>query len=747
MGCILAAAVLPSPAHAIETTWIYSVQLSAAVDPAAGRIELQWPADHLPVAEYTVHRRKQGENPWGEGVALPGSATRFVEENLPAGATYEYQVTKRGATFAYQGYGYISVALNAPLVEQRGKIILVVDQTIAGPIARELGRLQTDLAGDGWIVVRKDVARDERPAAIRALIKAEYDADRERVKAVLLLGHIPVVRAGSLNVDAHEPRPMPADVFYGEMDGAWTDENGDGIYDQSLLPSDVELQVGRVDFADLPGTYATTSPYPSEVTLLRRYLDKNHAYRHAVVRPIAQAIVGNQIGDGNGQAYAASGYRNFAPLLGVEKVTTVNTHADEPMDNRWSVRLARASFLWAYGCGAGSDLTVSNVGTHGESRDLWASDFIDHKLKGTFYLFFGSWFVDWSKSDNVLRSALASPDFGLAAAWSGRPHLFFHPMGAGETIGQGIRASQNNDGKLYQNQVQRHLRGIHIALLGDPTLRLHGVAPPSETAAAAEGADVVLGWKASPDTVLGYHVYRGASASGPFTRLTESPVAETRFRDRNRAADAAVYLVRAVLLQSGPSGTYFNASQGAFADYAPAGVLPSPANVIGSARDTVWFDDALPANALPYSTDNDRWNWVTEDPAPFSGTAAHRSEIAAGLHHHFFAYTGAPLVVAAGDTLYAHVFIDPANPPRAIMLTWCSDNWEHRAYWGENHFIEGADGGAGRRPMGVLPPAGRWIRLEVPASAVGLEGHAVTGMGFTLYDGRATWDRAGKIAP
>jgi len=35
----------------------------------------------------------------------------------------------------------------------------------------------------------------------------------------------------------------------------------------------------------------------------------------------------------------------------------------------------------------------------------------------------------------------------------------------------------------------------------------------------------------------------------------------------------------------------------------------------------------------------------------------------------------------------------------------------------------------------------------VPASQVGLEGMTVRGVAFTLFGGRATWDRVGKIAP
>jgi RHS repeat-associated protein len=37
------------------------------------------------------------------------------------------------------------------------------------------------------------------------------------------------------------------------------------------------------------------------------------------------------------------------------------------------------------------------------------------------------------------------------------------------------------------------------------------------------------------------------------------------------------------------------------------------------------------------------------------------------------------------------------------------------------------------------------VRLEVPASSLGLEGKTLNGMAFTLYGGRASWDKAGKV--
>jgi hypothetical protein len=103
-------------------------------------------------------------------------------------------------------------------------------------------------------------------------------------------------------------------------------------------------------------------------------------------------------------------------------------------------------------------------------------------------------------------------------------------------------------------------------------------------------------------------------------------------------------------------------------------------------------------------------------------------------------------MINPGDTMIAYVYIDPANPPNEVMLQWNDGTWEHRAYWGVNDIGWGVNGTGSRYYMGALPSTGQWVRLEVPASLVGLEGHILNGMAFTLYNGRATWDYAGKSA-
>ena len=161
--------------------------------------------------------------------------------------------------------------------------------------------------------------------------------------------------------------------------------------------------------------------------------------------------------------------------------------------------------------------------------------------------------------------------------------------------------------------------------------------------------------------------------------------------------------------------------------------------------DLVWVGDALPTGAIP-TGDAEGWNWTCFNPIPLSGALAHQSNIVAGTHQHYFHSATQTLTVNAGDTLVAHVFLDPVNPPTQVMLQWHDGTWEHRAYWGQSQLPWGVEGTVSRRNMGALPPTGQWVRLEVPANLVGLEGRIVHGMAFSLFNGRATWDHAAKFA-
>src|SRR5205807_2217733 len=147
-------------------------------------------------------------------------------------------------------------------------------------------------------------------------------------------------------------------------------------------------------------------------------------------------------------------------------------------------------------------------------------------------MLFGSWLGDWDSEDNFQRAVLATPTYGLACCWSGSPHWYIQHMALGQTIGFGTRLTQNNGPTgLYRTQTNTYAKLVHIALMGDPTLRLHPVSPPSNLTGNTNGNGVLLSWVSSPDSVPGYYVYRAVDPNGPFTRLTNSLLSGNVFTD------------------------------------------------------------------------------------------------------------------------------------------------------------------------------------------------------------------------
>lgn len=556
--------IIAAPISKADTTWNYAVQISATVQTSPPQIALTWPQDDYGAIRYTVYRKTKAATSWGTGTVLSGTTTLYTDTSVSVGATYEYQIVK-DATLGYKGYGYIFSGILAPLAEDRGKLVLIVENRHATALSNELTRLQSDLAGDGWAVIRHDVFTNDTPASVRSLIIADYNTDPIKVNTVFLFGHVPVLHSGSLNYDTHLARPMPADAYYGDMDGNWIGTPG-------YLPSDVELMVGRVDLFDMPGNYAPI-PWPSEVELLRNYLTKDHNWRQKLVTVPHRALMGDRRGAEDGLATAASGYRNFQPLLGPGTVVQANIDNSSAPGVRWGPMLDADSYLWAYGCGAGSQSSIGYLGTYGPYDDLYSFDVVGQDAKAVFVMLFGSWFGNWDGTDNFMRSFLATPSLGLTCCLAGQPHWFVHHMGLGETIGYGTRLSMNNN-TLYQSQSNIFTRAVYIALMGDPTLRMDPVSPPGALNAVAVGGGVTLNWQASADPVLGYHVYRGASPGGPFGRLTGLLVTGNSFTDTTASSNTYTYMVRAVTVQSTPSGSYYNASQGGFAtvDAANAGL-------------------------------------------------------------------------------------------------------------------------------------------------------------------------------
>ncbi|MBL0044988.1 MAG: fibronectin type III domain-containing protein [Flavobacteriales bacterium] len=541
-----------------------SILLNATVQSTPASITLNWPAQ-TGTTGYTVYRKLKTDASWGSSIGTVGSAATIYQDNgVAAGTYYEYKVVR--AYTGGTGYGYIAAGIQVPATDFRGKMVLLVDNTFITSCATQLTQLETDLKVDGWIVLRSNVDRNASVTSVRGIVQGFYNADPTNVKAVYIVGHVPVPYSGNINPDGHGDHlgAWPCDGYYGEMNGTWTDNSvnsnggqnarnhnspGDGKFDQSDYPSVLELQVGRIDFYEFESFqyYAGLS----ETQLTINYLNKAHQFKAKLFTPTFRGAVFDNFDDLS-YALAGSGYKSIAPLVGNANFNDLNPNAAA-----FSTYVDDQSYLWTYACRGGTWTNCANVGSTGEYANNIA-------MGGVFNMTFGSYFGDWNSYNNFLKAPLGSGK-GLTNVWAGIPNWWFHHMGMGDNIGYSTLATMNNT-TLYvpQNpgwQGTPYSR-VHLGLMGDPSLRQLMVPMPSNLQVTNNGGIAAFAWTTTTG-VDGYFVYDMGAANGIPVRLNPTMVTGSTFSSPTVPfISGRQYMVRAVKMETTPTGTYQNLSLG-----------------------------------------------------------------------------------------------------------------------------------------------------------------------------------------
>ncbi|MDZ4667473.1 MAG: YCF48-related protein [bacterium] len=541
----------------------YAVLLTANATNSPAQININWNNDPTALS-YDIDKKLKSDTTWTNLTNVNGTTNTYLDLAVKYGEAFEYRVKK--TTPQLTGYGYVYAGIDLPETDFRGKILLLIDQNFASQITSELKQLELDLIGDGYLVKKQIVDPTVGVPAIKNIIKQEYSASNSLLSTVLIIGHLAAPYSGNFAPDGHSERvgAQPADGYYGDLDGIWTDNisvvntgviytpnnPGDGKFDQSFFPSLLELQVGRIDMDKMSG-------FPeSEVNLIKRYLNKNHDYRFAVISVKNRGLI-NSTMDASLPNTSAGAWRSFSTMFGnnIKNMNTVYAGSTEFIDS-----LKYNDYLWAHMAGGGSDTSMST--------DVFTSSkCISGNINAVFMQMYGSYFVEWYKgginttTNHLLRAPLASNGTTLATMWSGKaPFWHFHHMSLGETIGYSTLINQNNN-STYDGS-STHKRGVHMNLMGDPTLKQHIVIPISNLLVLKTGNAISISWTSSPDNVAGYNIYRADSINGMFTKINSNYITQNNFMDNNPAIGNNVYMVRAVKLEKTPSASYFNMSTG-----------------------------------------------------------------------------------------------------------------------------------------------------------------------------------------
>jgi len=222
LGTILYVLVMLPFTDKAQTVSDYSVMVSATAQESPTQLIFTWSADGN-ATNYTIYRKSKTATSWSIPYgSVGGSATQFIDSNVAIGEAHEYRFYKN--TTSYYGNGYIYAGIKVPAIKKKGTILLLIDSNYVTSLSSEISRLKWDLIGEGWQVKKLIVGRNDSVPDVKALIKTEYTIDTSLI-TVFLIGHIPVPYSGNIYPDGHTNHhgAWPADVFYGEMDGYWSD--------------------------------------------------------------------------------------------------------------------------------------------------------------------------------------------------------------------------------------------------------------------------------------------------------------------------------------------------------------------------------------------------------------------------------------------------------------------------------------------------------------------------------------------
>lgn len=532
-----------------------SILLQAVVEENPSRITLHWVLDTAN-GGYTIWRKSKYDLTWKDSLtSLSPSSISWTDSTVVSGIAYEYQVIKSLPAYPYGngtpnfGSGYIYSGIRRAPVHHSGTCLVVIDHRFQQSLSFEISRLMLDMEAEGWYVDTIYIDRNASVKNVKENIRSWAVQQRDTNQAVFLLGRVPVPYAGEIVPDGHHSDhkgAWPCDGYYADPHGLWTDQTvntnippgtrndnlpGDGKFDNNVIPAPVEIQIGRVDFANM------TKFSESEEQMLRRYLEKDHQWRSGLIQAKERALVDNNFRDIEG--LGSVGWKNFVPMFGYSQVKDVE----------FRQTLSNQSYLWAYGCGGGGPESASDISS--------TTNFTNDSLQTIFVMMFGSYFGDWDYPNNFLRAAIASRTC-LASTWGNRPSWMFHHMALGEPIGYAAQITMNNRGLYYPPFYGGY---AHTALMGDPTIKMYNHLPVENLIATQQGPNVHLTW-IKPMHSIGYFVYKKTSKDSAFVLQNETPISIEAFVDSCVGQGVVQYRVRSVELRTTSSGTFYNLSPG-----------------------------------------------------------------------------------------------------------------------------------------------------------------------------------------
>lgn len=336
-------------------------------------------------------------------------------------------------------------------------VLVIINESILPRIADSIEQYQQDLHNDGYDTVIFS-SSGGTPFDLKTAIIRQYNQAKEAsLDGVILIGNLPVPWY-EMDDDFYGYAQFPIDLYYMDLNGEWSDTDGDGILDLhndgsgDRIP---EIWLGRLTANTLNG---------SEEELLRKYFYKNHQYR-----------IGNINANGNALLYVDDDWEFYADGWKAEIDTSENfittvaeSHITSAEDykfrlkqmNEWVIVAAHSSpFVHSFSPAGG--LVTNDEIQAIKPGSLFYNLFACSNARYTEENYMGGWYIF---SEGIGLGAVGSTKTGSMLSFAD----FFNPFGDGKTLGESYKQWFISRAPYDLNDRQWY---YGMTLLGDPTLK------------------------------------------------------------------------------------------------------------------------------------------------------------------------------------------------------------------------------------------------------------------------------------
>lgn len=347
-------------------------------------------------------------------------------------------------------------------------------------IKPSIDRYLQDMGNEGFNTELR-LFRGGTAEEVRAILKSIPS-----LEGAVLIGDIPAAIYEIWRDNRSTYFDFPSDLFLQDLDGNFTDTDGNGKYDLHSGSRSPEIWVGRIKCDNMS---------ESEISLMKRYFDKNHNYRTGALRLPERALI---YLDDDWSIFNDSITEDVA--LAIQDTMVVYENETTNADNYLSWLSQNWSLVQLAVHGTP---TTHNFQTNGQNAGV-----VDYRNVSTanyrcfFYNLFSCWNGDYRTKDYIGGWYIFSNNYGLAVVCSTRPGGMwftadFYRQFQNNTLGFAFREWLANriafEDKYPDTWYTEDKWFSGMTILGDPTLGLQSteVPPPGPLLGDINGDGIV----------------------------------------------------------------------------------------------------------------------------------------------------------------------------------------------------------------------------------------------------------------